>query len=99
MSGLNKVIGVTAIVLSIMSPASHAHLKNHPLRYAGSTMGLQNGDTRDLRSGSVDFYSQVKELLGEHLYGRLLESDEFLNLQELVITHLGDKYMVSSPPR
>ncbi|MEZ5453006.1 MAG: hypothetical protein R3E93_09385 [Thiothrix sp.] len=90
MTGLHKVMGMTVILMVFTSSPAYAYLKYYPIDNAGN-----EGNSEE----SWDFYGQLKKLLGANLYGHLLGNDEFLQLQEIVIAHFGDKYMVAAPPK
>ncbi|MEB4589646.1 hypothetical protein VSS37_01510 [Candidatus Thiothrix sp. Deng01] len=94
-----KMTGLaTVILLATVVPPAHAHSQNYPLRYSGDitsapATATENGND----TGSAYLYEQLGKLLGKTLYAHLLKNEQFLNLQELVIAHVEEKYMVSSP--
>ncbi|WML90955.1 hypothetical protein [Thiothrix lacustris] len=87
--------GLLLIILSLMATPVNAQWKHQPTAYAGSSFKGQS-DIQNLEKGLPAPYAQIQYLLGHRLYGYLLKNDEFIVLQDLVITHLEKHYPVYS---
>ncbi|MBO0615400.1 MAG: hypothetical protein RL122_2027 [Pseudomonadota bacterium] len=91
---------VSALLLagSLIAAPAHAQFKANPAAYAGSSFDRQT-DMQEMEVKEIELpapYAQVRDLLGNKLYGYLLQNDEFIVLQDLVITHLEKQYRVSA---
>ncbi|WGZ92855.1 MAG: hypothetical protein QJT81_13530 [Candidatus Thiothrix putei] len=82
----NCVIALlVAVTLLIASPVD-ASLKNYPI----------SQEAADTHIVLPDLYEKLRTLLGEKLYRDLLQHNEFIVLQELVLTHFETHYPVYS---
>lgn len=98
---LTRPFHIGALLLAsalIATPAHAAHLQSSPAAYYGSSFDRQT-ETQNVEVASIELpapYAQVRSLLGDKLYGYLLKNDEFIVLQDLVITHLEKQHRVSA---
>lgn len=81
-----KVVALGALFIATSLTASpvDARLKHHPMAQ----------DTTHTAFELPYLYEKLRTLLGDRLYQDLLKNDEFIVLQDLVITHLENHYPV-----
>ncbi|SEA33687.1 hypothetical protein SAMN05660964_01405 [Thiothrix caldifontis] len=82
----NCVIALLVAATLLMASPVDARLKNHPI----------SQETVDTRIVPPDLYEKLRTLLGEKFYRDLLQHNEFIVLQELVLTHFETHYPVYS---
>ena len=97
MLGQSHYVSALLLAGSLIAAPAHAQFKT-PATYAGSSFERQT-DMQEAEVTAIELpapYAQVRDLLGNKLYGYLLQNDEFIVLQDLVITHLEKQYRVSA---
>lgn len=91
-------VGTLLLASALIATPAHAHMQLSPAAYYGSSFDRQT-ETQNTEVASIELpapYAQVRSLLGDKLYGYLLKNDEFIVLQDLVITHLEKQHRVSA---
>jgi hypothetical protein len=91
-------VGTLLLASALIATPAHAHMQSSPAAYYGSSFDRQT-ETQNAEVASIELpapYAQVRSLLGDKLYGYLLKNDEFIVLQDLVITHLEKQHRVSA---
>ena len=83
------------VALSLMTAPVNAQWKPHPAVYAGSSF-IGHSEAQGIETSLPSPYAQLQQLLGHKLYGYLLQNDEFIVLQDLVVTHLEKQYAIYS---
>jgi hypothetical protein len=90
MLGQTHYVSALLLASAFIATPVHAQFKTQPAAYAGSAFD-RHTDRQEVAIKEIELpapYAQVRHLLGNKLYGYLLQNDEFIVLQELVITHL-----------
>lgn len=98
MLGHKYSIGILLATALLMASPADARLKTPQTVYPGSAFNGQSEAQEDSRfsPGFTGLYQQLHILLGNKLYGYLLQNDEFIVFQDLVITHIEERYPVYS---
>ncbi|QQZ30637.1 hypothetical protein HMY34_18815 [Thiothrix subterranea] len=78
-------LGVLFIATSLTALPAEARLKNTTMTH----------NTTHTAFELPYLYEKLRTLLGNKLYKDLLQNDEFIILQDLVMTHLENQYPVS----
>lgn len=84
------VKGISALLVTFMVMAPAAHARSN---YTADGHSINQDVSSDVvNTESTGIYQALKRTLGERLYGKLLENDRFLTLQELVINSIETNY-------
>jgi hypothetical protein len=93
---LKKILTISLITLILASTEAHARFQMSRVNQPPSLYHPQITQDIDVSSR---VYQQLRYLLGERLYTYLLESDDFLRLQDLTANFIEKSYPVSHPRR
>lgn len=88
-------VGLLLVTLTLMATPVNAQLKPCRVVCTDSSLG-RPAEKQSPEAGLPTPYAQLQRLLGHKLYEYLLQNDEFIVLQDLVITHLEKEYPVYS---
>jgi hypothetical protein len=95
-----KIFAISLIILTLLNTEAHARFQT-PLimKQPPSFHHPQTVENTELSSQPYPYQQQMRYLLGERLYMYLLESDDFLRLQDLTANIIGKSYPISHPRR
>lgn len=89
-----KTFILALIILTLSITEAHARFQTPQIEQPYSLYSQQMIPDAEI---STLFYQKLRHLLGERLYTYLLESDDFLKLQDLTASFIEKSYPVAHP--